>query len=280
MWLARSICLLWIAAAPVFADPDDPGQERPDVFYQTMGLGFPASDALTIELEEIVIGPSEIRGDYMVRNTSDQTVTGLMSLPMPPFGLLSMWGGLTEGENPETVPDLVRLFDLDVTVDGKAVPVRLGIASFRSQDNRFDEMSQGWSQIFPPGGAVRISYRHRNFSKAWHMSGSEFPPLKEDYCVEVATSEAAARAMILKLDGDETEYSLGDAYRITHVWQRTTPAETFRLRIEPGVPGGVAAACAAGLTRSPSAAYEWGGKDFTPTGALAVLVVAPLDDDW
>jgi hypothetical protein len=347
-----SLSLLALIVMPAFADPiDDPNLETPDADYATSGLILPESEALVIEEQELVIGPSEIRGEYVIRNMSDQPVTSDMVLPLPAFGLHAAWALDGDDITPLTVHDRVALFDATVTVDGVAVPLTteaiaviepgggvasnpslqfalhepgkvitekllafglpltinpfeaeaallaltpaeraevkaLGLAGF-SAPNSAGEISAWpnwrmlgrlrWSQVFPPGTEVRISYQHWNFATSWHREDEDVARWAQDYCIDTRTSEAMVRAMTFQME--ELTLALGDGYQMTHVWRTNPPsgpAGKFRLRIEPGVPGGVAAACVPGLTRSSSSAFEWEGKDFAPSDDLKILIIAPL----
>jgi Domain of unknown function (DUF4424) len=354
-----SLCLLALTQTTAFADPidDDPSLERPDFHYVTASLIVPENDALVIEEQELVIGPFEIRGAYVIRNTSDHEVVGDAVLPLPPFGLHSMWSGIGEGIYPSSVADHVALFDASVTADGVEVPLtteelavivpggayatdpglrfalhepgkvvtdQLRAFGLPFTNNRFDAeeallaltpaeqeevkalglaaiservTTDGaepwaspnwevmgrlrWTQSFPPGKAVRITYRHRNFAKAWHHDDCAVARWASDYCIDPQTSEAMVAAMTFQMDGQT--FTLGDAYQMTHVWQTNPasgPAGRFRLRVNPGVPGGVAATCAGGLERSTTTAFEWEGEDFTPSVELKLLIVAPLPEEW
>jgi hypothetical protein len=85
----------------------------------TGGLVFTRNSAVSMEQEDLFISESEIRVDYVFRNTSSQDVDTIVAFPMPDLE--------ARYESDIAIPDMGsdNFLDFAVTIDGKAIKPEL-----------------------------------------------------------------------------------------------------------------------------------------------------------
>lgn len=90
--------------------------------FTSTGLEFQKTDDIAMQSEDLYISPTDIRVDYVFKNTSSADVSGVVAFPMPPFAVSTFLFSPTQFSAKEL--DKENPLDFTATVDGQAVAVK------------------------------------------------------------------------------------------------------------------------------------------------------------
>lgn len=148
-----------------------------------------------------------------------------------------------------------------------------------------------WRQVFPAGATVKIAHRYRPVAGMRYVSSDDFGPQSEagaidfarTYCVDAKTGAALNRVLKAKPPAGYGRSYLA-ATTVDYVLKTGAnwagPIRHFTLTLDKGAggsgPGHFVTACIDGLRKVSPTRFEVRRENFTPTGNLRVLFLAPV----
>lgn len=167
------------------------------------GIAISNTQDIEMESEDLYISPSEVRVDYVFRNTAGRDVEAIVAFPMPDISSNSMeMEGISN-------PDSENFMDFRITQDGKAIKPTL---QQRAIVNRLDvtaDLEARNIPVFALGetGVEAVNALPDDVKADWQVRGL----LTRDY----------ANAT----DGEEAAYIPNWKIRHTYWWRTTFPAD-------------------------------------------------------
>lgn len=143
------------------------------------------------------------------------------------------------------------------------------------------------TQTFPAGRRVRVEHMYQPVagysvgallalpkSAAW---ASEREEMVRTYCVDRRFQRAIAQKLQGRKDVLMPETTIGYVLKTGANW--AGPIRHFRLVVDKGAPENLVSFCGAGVTKIGPTRYEMRATNFIPTQDLAVLILAPPEQD-
>lgn len=140
-----------------------------------------------------------------------------------------------------------------------------------------------WRQEFPAGAVVKVSHSYANRPPGGLFYWSDPPEdyqtyLKDQYCIDDATSKALAKAL-KNPEGDEFG-NYGTAWNISYVLRTANswagPIGKFTLTLDKGDPKNVISLCAEGVKKTGPTTFVVEKQNYSPDRDLELLIVQPM----